>query len=90
LKVAPEAFTECRRHAFYMPSPIGASVKAVIDMKKEGKWYVATDLATHVADQGRTPEEAMKNLLKGLREHYELLLELGPRRRGTRIVEVEV
>ena len=59
-------------------------------MKKEGKWYVATDLITHVTDQGATREEALANLMKGLKEHYELLLELAPRRRGTRIVDVEV
>ena len=59
-------------------------------MKKEGKWYVATDLITHVVDQGTTREEALANLMKGLKEHYELLLERAPRRRGTRVVDVEV
>ena len=65
-------------------------MKAVVDVKKEGRWYVATDLITHVADQGATREEALANLMKGLKEHYELLLELAPRRRGTRILDVEV
>ena len=65
-------------------------MKAVIDVKKEGKWYVVTDLVTHVADQGRTREEALNNLMKGLREHYELLLELAPRKRGTKVIEIEV
>ena len=65
-------------------------MKAVVDVKKEGKWYVATDLITHVTDQGATREEALANLMKGLKEHYELLLEVAPKRRGTRIVEVEV
>ena len=65
-------------------------MKAIVDVKKEGKWYVATDLVTNVADQGRTRAEAVDNLLKGLREHYELLLELAQRRTGTRVVEVEV
>jgi len=66
-------------------------MKALIDVRKEGKWCVATDLVTHVADQGRTREEAINNLTpKGLREHYALLLELGPKRRGSRLVEVEV
>ena len=64
--------------------------KAFVDVRKEGKWYVATDLVTHVADQGRTREEAIGNLTKGLREHYALLLELGPKRRGSQVVEVEV
>ncbi len=65
-------------------------VKAVVQVKKDGKWYVATDLVTHVADQGRTREEAIRNLTKGLQEHYEVLLELAPRKRGTRVVEIEV
>lgn len=65
-------------------------MKAIIDVRKEGKWYVATDLITHVADQGHTREEAVENLTKGLREHYSLLLEPGPKRKGTRVVEVEI
>ena len=65
-------------------------MKAVIEVNKEGKWYVATDLVTHVADQGKTRQEAIDRLMKGLREHYEVLLELAPRRKGTRVVEVEV
>jgi predicted RNase H-like HicB family nuclease len=65
-------------------------MKAIVDVKKEGKWYVATDLVTHVADQGHSREQALSNLMKGLKEHYELLLELAPKRRGTRIMEVEV
>ena len=43
-----------------------------------------------MADQGRTREEALSNLMKGLREHYELLLELAPRKRGTKVIEIEV
>ena len=65
-------------------------MKAVVDVRREGKWYVATDLITHVVDQGATREEALANLMKGLKEHYELLLELAPKRRGTRILEVEI
>ena len=66
------------------------TVKAVIQIVKEGKWYAATDLVTQVADQGRTRKEAIRSLLKGLKEHYELLFELAPRRKGTQVVEVEV
>jgi len=65
-------------------------MKAVVQVKKDGKWYVATDLVTHVADQGRTREEAIRNLTKGLREHYEILLEMAPRKRDTRVVDIEV
>jgi len=65
-------------------------MKAVVQVKKDGKWYVATDLVRHVADQGRTREEAIRNLTKGLREHYEILLEMAPRKRDTRVVDIEV
>ncbi len=65
-------------------------MKAVVQVKKEGRWYVATDLVTHIADQGRTREEALRNLTKGLHEHYEILLELAPRKRGTTVLEIEV
>ena len=65
-------------------------MKAVVQVKKEGKWYVATDLVTHVADQGKTRKEALESLTKGLQEHYEVLLELAPRKKGTTIVEIEV
>ena len=65
-------------------------MKAIVDVKKEGKWYVATDLITHVADQGRTRDAAIRNLTKGLREHYELLLEHGSRRKGTTVLDVEI
>jgi predicted RNase H-like HicB family nuclease len=61
-----------------------------VQVKKEGKWYVATDLVTHVADQGKTRQEALQNLSKGLREHYELLLQQVPRKRGTTVLDIEV
>jgi len=65
-------------------------MKAVIQVKKEGKWFVATDLVTQVADQGTTPAKATANLVKGLQERYEVLLELAPRKRNVRVLEVEV
>ena len=64
-------------------------MKAVIEVTREDEWYVATDLVTQVADQGRTPEEAKANLVKGLRERYETLLELAPKRKDVEIVDVE-
>jgi len=67
-----------------------AGMKAIVQVRKEGKWYVATDLVSQVADQGRTHAEAVANLMEGLRQRYEILLELVPRRKGTRVVEVEV
>ena len=65
-------------------------MKTVIQVHKEGKWFVAVDLVTSVADQGLTEEEAIKNLTKGLEEHYALLMKLAPRRRKTTFIEIEV
>jgi len=65
-------------------------MKGVVRVKKEGKWYVATDLITRVADQGKTREEAVRNLTKGLQEHYEVLPQLAPRKKGTTVLEIGV
>ena len=51
-------------------------MKTIIQVHKEGRWYVATDLITNVADQGLTEEEAIRNLKTGLGEHYKLLMRL--------------
>ena len=59
-------------------------MKAVVHVKKDGKWYVATDLVTHIADQGRTRDTAIRNLTKGLREHDEVMIDLALRKRGTK------
>ncbi|WP_211530989.1 hypothetical protein [Methanocalculus chunghsingensis] len=47
-------------------------MKTLIEVHREGKFYVAIDLLTHVADQGLTEEEAVHNLKKGLTEHLQL------------------
>ena len=51
-------------------------MKVIVEVKREGKWYVATDLVTQITDQGRTRQEALDNLIEGLRERHELLPEL--------------
>lgn len=50
-------------------------MKAIIQIHKEGKYYVAEDLITHVAE-GQTEEEALKNLKEGLERHYQAIAEL--------------
>ena len=65
-------------------------MKAFISVAKEGKFYVATDLLTNVADQGRTEKEAISNLKKGLLEHYQLLMEMAPKGAKTSFIEIEV
>ena len=45
-------------------------MKTLIEVHQEGKYFVAIDLLTNVADQGLTEQEALQNLKKGLEEHY--------------------
>ena len=54
---------------------VGEELKTVISVGKEGKFYVAIDPVTNVADQGATEEEAVERLKKGLEEHYQILVE---------------
>ncbi|HDS45729.1 MAG TPA: hypothetical protein ENN68_06530 [Methanomicrobia archaeon] len=58
-------------------------------MHKEGKYYVAVDLVTNVADQGLTEAEAVSNLKKGLEEQYQIRMELAPKNRKTKYTSVE-
>ncbi len=65
-------------------------MKTLIQIHKEGKYFVAIDLITNVADQGLTEEEAVSNLKKGLEEHYQVLLELAPKGRKLSFLDIEV
>jgi predicted RNase H-like HicB family nuclease len=65
-------------------------MKTLIQIHKEGKYFVAIDLITNVADQGLTESEAVSNLKKGLREHYQVLLELAPKERKLSFPDIEV
>lgn len=51
--------------------------KSTVIIKKEGKWFVARSLELGVTTQGRTVEEAKKNL----KEAVELYLEDMPKSR---------
>lgn len=73
----------------YINSP-GDKLKAVISVQKEGKYFVATDLVTNVADQGTTEEEAINRLKKGLEEHYQILMEMAPKGSKTSVIDIEV
>ena len=57
-------------------------MKALVQVKKEGKWFVATDLVTCVADQGKTRAEALKNLETALHEHYKALHDVAKRKQA--------
>lgn len=65
-------------------------MKTLIQVYKEDKWYVAVDLITNVADQGKTETEAVYNLKKGLEEHYKLLMAHALKNRKTAFLDLEV
>ena len=65
-------------------------MKTLIQIHKEGKFFVAADLITNVADQGLSEEEALANLKKGLEEHYQILLEMAPKGRKVSFQDIEV
>lgn len=54
-------------------------MKTIIQIHKEGKYFITSDLITNVADQGLTEKEALANLKKGLEEHYQIHMELAPK-----------
>lgn len=66
------------------------SMDTLVQIYQDGEWYVAVDLATDVADQGKTREEAISRLKIGLKEHYETLLEMLEKDRNFEIITVEV
>lgn len=65
-------------------------MKTLVQIHREGKFFVAVDLITNVADQGLTEDEAVSNLKKGLEEHYQVLLELAPKGRKLSFLDIEV
>ena len=65
-------------------------MRIIIRIEKDGKYYVAEDLVTQVADQGLTEEEAVANLKKGLEERYRLLMELSPPSQKTAYLDIGV
>ncbi|MEA2045502.1 MAG: type II toxin-antitoxin system HicB family antitoxin [Euryarchaeota archaeon] len=65
-------------------------MKTIIQTHKEGKYFVAVDMITNVADQGLTEEEATKNLKKGLEEHYQILMELAPKDHKISFLDIDV
>ena len=65
-------------------------MKTIIQIHKEGKYFVVSDLITNVADQGLTEEEALANLKKGLEEHYQILMELAPKDNKISFLDIEV
>ncbi|RPI38619.1 MAG: type II toxin-antitoxin system HicB family antitoxin [Methanoregulaceae archaeon] len=65
-------------------------MKTLIEVHKEGKYFVAVDLLTNVADQGSSEKEAVQNLKKGLEEHYQILIELTPSNHKLTYLDIDV
>lgn len=53
-------------------------MKTLVEIYREGRFFIARDLLTKIADQGLTENEAVQNLKKGVTDHYQLLVELNP------------
>ena len=47
------------------------SIKCTVFIQKEDNWYVATDLVSGVASQGKTIDESLQNLKEALSLYYE-------------------
>lgn len=47
------------------------SIKCTIIIQKEENWYVATDVSSGVASQGKTIDESIENLKEALSLYYE-------------------
>ncbi len=65
-------------------------MKTLIQIHKEGKYFVAVDLITNVADQGFTEKEAVANLKKGLEEHYQILMELASKHQKFSFLDIDI
>jgi len=47
------------------------SIRCTIFIQQEDEWYVATDIASGVASQGKTIDESIQNLKEALSLYYE-------------------
>lgn len=47
------------------------SIKCTIVIQQEENWYVATDVVSGVASQGKSIDESMQNLKEALSLYYE-------------------
>ena len=65
-------------------------MKTIIQVHREGKYFIASDLITNVADQGLTEDEALANLKKGLEEHYQILMELALKDQKFSFLDIDV
>jgi len=65
-------------------------MKILADLYREGRFFIARDLLTKIADQGLTGNEAVQNLKKGVADHCQLLVELNPPGHSLAWLDIEV
>ena len=65
-------------------------MKILAEIYREGRFFIARDLQTKIADQGLTEDEAIRNLKQGLADHYQLLLEMNPPGHKLAYLDIEV
>ncbi|MFA5346717.1 MAG: hypothetical protein WC294_01145 [Methanoregula sp.] len=53
-------------------------MKTLIEIYREGRFFIAKDHLTKIGDQGLTESEAVRNLKKGIEDHFQLLIEMNP------------
>ena len=66
------------------------TMKILVEIYREGRFFIARDLLTKIADQGLTENEAVQNLKKGIADHYQLLVEMNPPGHKLTYLDIEV
>lgn len=69
---------------------IHLTMKILIEIFREGRFFIARDLLTKIADQGLSENEAVQNLKKGLGDHYRILIEMNPPGHQLSWLDIEV
>jgi len=65
-------------------------MKTLIEIYREGRFFIAKDLLTKIGDQGLTESEAVRNLKKGIEDHFQLLIEMNPPGHRLTWLDIEV
>ena len=65
-------------------------MKILAEIYREGRFFIARDLLTKIADQGLTKEEAVRNLKRGVEDHCQLLIGMNPPGHTLSYLEIEV
>ena len=65
IKLSAMEYNNTTKELIYM------SIKCTVVIHKEDNWYVATDISSGVASQGKTIDEASDNLREALSLYYE-------------------